>query len=305
MAVGASQSHGQRLTPGDNGIDYLAAFSSRGPTFDGRMKPDLVAPGASVLTAYAHEKGKTVHAYGTSLAGPVVAANAALIRQYFEEGHFPCDFNDCTFYPSGSLIKAVLLNSAQGLKQVQVSLPGSSKKLLQEVSEYDNNQGMGLVQLDKTLPIPGHNKFNAIIKNNAEISNKSIHDIFVVTTPGTCWNKSYKHDFSATLTWYDPPGAISCVKCLVNDFDIVVSGINSKGKIKHKSTVFPYGSTKKDYRNNVERIRFSMKGIRRYRIRIRGTNLSTETTKYSMIATGCFKFPRHHKLCYQISLCCL
>ena len=91
------------------------------------MKPDLVAPGASVLTAYAHEKGKTVQSYGTSFAGPVVAGNAAIIRQYFEEGHFPCDFTDCSFDPSGSLIEAVLLNSAQSLKQVQVSEPGLKK----------------------------------------------------------------------------------------------------------------------------------------------------------------------------------
>ena len=253
------------------------------------MKPDLVAPGASVLTAYAHQQGKTVQAYGTSLAGPVVAGNGAIIRQYFEEGHLPCDFADCSFDPSGSLIKAVLLNSAQSLKQVQVSLPGMNKKLLEEVTEYDNNQGMGLIQLDKTLPILGYNKFNAVIKNNAEIADRGIIDIFIMTTPGRCWNKPYKHDFSATLTWYDPPGAISCAKCLVNDLDMIIHGINAKGKVKAKSRVFPNGSTRKDYDNNVERIRFNMKGIKRYRIRIRGTNLSTATTTFSMIATGCFK----------------
>ena len=148
---------------------------------------------------------------------------------------------------------------------------------------------MGLVQLDKTLPIPGYNKFNATMKNNAEISNRSNHDIFIMTTPGKCWNKPYKHDFSATLTWYDPPGAISCAKCLVNDLDIIVHGINAKGKVKANSRVFPNGSATKDYRNNVERIRFNMKGIRRYRIRIRGANLSTATTRFSMVATGCFK----------------
>jgi len=81
--VGASQSYGNRLDDGNKGIDYLAAFSSRGPTYDGRMKPDLVAPGASVLTAYAHETDKTVEIYGTSYAAPVVAGNAALVRQYF------------------------------------------------------------------------------------------------------------------------------------------------------------------------------------------------------------------------------
>ena len=37
FTVGASQSHGKRLSAGDKGLDYLAAFSSRGPTHDGKM----------------------------------------------------------------------------------------------------------------------------------------------------------------------------------------------------------------------------------------------------------------------------
>ena len=37
ILVGASQSHGDRLAPNAKGMDYLAAFSSRGPTYDGRF----------------------------------------------------------------------------------------------------------------------------------------------------------------------------------------------------------------------------------------------------------------------------
>ena len=37
FTVGASQSHGKRLSAGDKGLDYLAAFSSRGPTYDGKL----------------------------------------------------------------------------------------------------------------------------------------------------------------------------------------------------------------------------------------------------------------------------
>ena len=36
MAVGASQSSGQRIYIGDLGMNYLADFSSRGPTSDGK-----------------------------------------------------------------------------------------------------------------------------------------------------------------------------------------------------------------------------------------------------------------------------
>jgi hypothetical protein len=300
-------------------MDYLAAFSSRGPTFDGkhlipllsclhfitlniisyvhtftlillgRMKPDLVAPGATVLTAFAHETGKTVQSYGTSISAPVVAGNAALVRQYFEDGHLPCTWRSCKFDPSGSLVKAVLLNSGQSLKQVQASRPWMSTKSLEEVRDYDNNQGMGLIQLDRTLPIPGHNKFHAIVRNNKEISDGQFHDIYIRATPGKCWGTSYKHEFSATLTWYDPAGAIGCAKCLINDLDISVHWITKQGKVKFGSAVFPNGSTHKDFENNVERVRFNMFKSRRYRIRIHAANLATATTKFSLMATGCFK----------------
>ena len=253
------------------------------------MKPDLVAPGASVLTAYAHENGKTVQAYGTSFSGPVVAGNAALVRQYLEEGKLPCTWGNCKIDPSGSLVKAVLLNSAQNLKQVQVARPWMHNKLLEEVSEYDNNQGMGLVQLDQTLPIPGHNKFHAIVRNNKVIADGKFHDIYIRATPGKCWDTSYKHVLSATLTWYDPAGTSSCPKCLVNDLDIIVDWITAKGQIKANSREFPNGTSSKDYENNVERVRFDMLWSRRYRIRIHAANLVSATTKFSMIASGCFK----------------
>ena len=253
------------------------------------MKPDIVAPGASILTAYAQETDKTVQGYGTSFSGPVVAGNAALVRQYFEEGKLPCSRNNCAFDPSGSLVKAVLLNSAYSLKQVQVSRPWLKKNLLEEVGEYDSNQGLGLVQLDQTLPISGHNKFNAIIRNNKEIKDKEIQDIFIKATPFQCMNTSYKHQLSATLTWYDPTGATSCAKCLVNDLDIMVHAITSNGKVKPGSKVFPNGATRKDFDNNVERIRFNMQGTGRYRIRINAANLAVDETQFSLIATGCFK----------------
>jgi len=148
---------------------------------------------------------------------------------------------------------------------------------------------LGLVQLDTTLPIPGHNKINAIVRNNEVINDREIHDIYIMTTPWKCHNTPYKDDFSATLTWYDQAGAVSCAKCLLNDLDLIIHGINEQGEVDWKSRVFPNGATDKDYDNNVERIRFNMKGTKRYRIRIKASNLVTNSTKFSMIASGCFK----------------
>jgi hypothetical protein len=254
------------------------------------MKPDIVAPGASVLVANAHGLfEETIQAYGTSLSAPIVAGNAALVRQYFEEGKLPCTWDNCKFIPSGSLVKAVLLNSARPIKQVQVSKPWLNKLVLEAVNEYDSNQGMGLLTLDNTLPIPGYNKIKAIVRNDISIKYQETHDIYIMTTPWKCRNTSYRHEFSATLTWYDPAGATSCTKCLLNDLDIRVDGITRAGQLISDKTYFPNGLTSKDSNNNVERIRFNMQGTRRYRIRIKAANLSTASAKFSMIASGCFK----------------
>ena len=42
LAVGASQSYGTSIKQNDLGPNYMASFSARGPTADGRTKPDLV-----------------------------------------------------------------------------------------------------------------------------------------------------------------------------------------------------------------------------------------------------------------------
>jgi subtilisin family serine protease len=69
----------------------LASFSSRGPTADGRIKPDVVAPGQSVYTvsgrgaddgaddAFALREYRYVP--GTSFASPIVAGASALLLQ--------------------------------------------------------------------------------------------------------------------------------------------------------------------------------------------------------------------------------
>jgi serine protease AprX len=76
------------VTPGDahavitagaeDSLGTIAAFSSRGPTADGRLKPDLTAPGVAVCAVAGGTLGRLD---GTSFATPLLAASAALVKQ--------------------------------------------------------------------------------------------------------------------------------------------------------------------------------------------------------------------------------
>jgi serine protease AprX len=68
LAVGAEDSLGT-----------IAFFSSRGPTADGRIKPDFTAPGVAVCAVTG--TGKLGRVDGTSFATPLLAAGAALVKQ--------------------------------------------------------------------------------------------------------------------------------------------------------------------------------------------------------------------------------
>lgn len=79
----------------------IAKYSSKGPTADSRIKPDLVAPGGLMTAPRANPQqsplpaGADPHAdqllsgSGTSFAAPLVAGAAALVRQYFVDGFYP------------------------------------------------------------------------------------------------------------------------------------------------------------------------------------------------------------------------
>ena len=59
-------------------LGIIAGFSSRGPSFDGRLKPEVCARG--VATAAAHGNGLSYYAAnGTSLSTPLVAGAAAVL----------------------------------------------------------------------------------------------------------------------------------------------------------------------------------------------------------------------------------
>ncbi|MDH3804661.1 MAG: S8 family peptidase, partial [Gammaproteobacteria bacterium] len=80
-------------TPKDSGDDFLASFSAAGPTHEGFVKPELVAPGGHVVSMMQkngriatthsefHDKGTYFTMSGTSQAAAVVSGTVALMLQ--------------------------------------------------------------------------------------------------------------------------------------------------------------------------------------------------------------------------------
>lgn len=57
----------------------LASFSSRGPTRDNRIKPDIGAPGVNIMAPRANSGNQYVSYSGTSMATPFVSGTVALM----------------------------------------------------------------------------------------------------------------------------------------------------------------------------------------------------------------------------------
>src|SRR5207237_10930932 len=96
----------------------MVGFSSRGPTQQQRIKPDVVAPGTFILSARSRATSGTgwglsadplyMFDGGTSMATPLVAGCIANVRAYLRTTHK-------LKAPSAALLKAMVINGAHDL----------------------------------------------------------------------------------------------------------------------------------------------------------------------------------------------
>ncbi len=86
--------------------DRMADFSSRGWTFDNRVKPDVVAPGQYIYSTM--PDGGYGTKSGTSMASPAVAGSAAVLVEWYQGEH--------GIKPNPSMVKALFINTAYSLQ---------------------------------------------------------------------------------------------------------------------------------------------------------------------------------------------
>ncbi|HZN92349.1 MAG TPA: S8 family serine peptidase, partial [Myxococcales bacterium] len=246
----------------DNAND-IPAFSSRGPVNlaggDGRVKPDLMAPGthveagipqsnydgSSVCNQY-FPAGQTLYGWssGTSHSCPAIAGGAALVYQGFlNKGRPP---------PSPALVKAMLMSSAQYMTGA-----GANDTL------PSNNQGMGRMNLGRAFD--GVSRFTL---DQSQVLGDTGATYKVTGSIG-----SAALPFRVTLAWTDVPGPTTGAPW-VNDLDleVVVNGKLYRGNVFSGAHSVTGGAA--DGRNNVESVFLPAGTSGDFIVTVRATNLA-------------------------------
>ena len=253
----------------------MAAFSGRGPCQDGRIKPDLVAPGtdvASVRSRNAWGSGGSwgitpdnenyVQRGGTSMATPLIAGAAALARQWLTT---TCGIED----PSAALVKALMINGARNMAPGQYGTGAT-----QEIPDVrpSNVQGWGHVDVYNTVRPPDGQHIDLHDAGSLETGQTHTFLLPVRSLPaGKC---------ILTMAYSDYWATTGAGKKLVNDLDLTVEKPSG-------GFLFANGRMSVDATNNVEMIEFSPDEVGIYVVRVAGRTVPMGgSQEYALVVRG-------------------
>jgi hypothetical protein len=260
----------------DFSADSVAYFSSWGPTHDGRIKPDVMAPGFYVISADndndVNSKNCSLRSMsGTSMAAPTAAGLAALVREYFVDGYYPGGSAnpDDERTPSAALVKAALIASAAPMESVTNSPPA-------------DEQGWGRVLLDDVLYFPGDSRLLFVhdpqdrFGGSGDSADSFALEVLDSTLP-----------LRVVLAWTDYPSTPAATINLVNDLDLEVE--SPSGEI-YRGNVFVDGASvtggSADTLNNVEAVRVTSPEAGVWSVRVAPSAIPQPDQGYALVATG-------------------
>ncbi|WP_394833303.1 S8 family serine peptidase [Pendulispora rubella] len=270
ITVGASENVRPSATDGcaiaasgADSADDIISFSSRGPVNsaggDGRIKPDIVAPGTHVIAGVPQSNydgssvcdkyfpaGQTLYGWssGTSHSTPGIAGAATLVYQDFLNKGRPA--------PSPAIVKAYLLNSATRMAGV-----GANDTL------PSNNQGWGRVNLSRAF-----DSVARILVDQTQVLGATGETYTVTGSIPTS-----TEPFRVTLAWTDAAGPTTGAPWVNNlDLEVSVGGTTYKGNVFSGGNSTSGGTA--DGKNNVEGVYLPAGTSGNFTVTVRATNIA-------------------------------
>jgi subtilisin family serine protease len=249
-------------------VDGMAAFSGRGPVLDGRLKPDVVAPGSNIVSARNESTGTGWGIYddyylymgGTSMATPLVAGASAVVREFYTTTY--------GIDPSAALVKASLINGAYDMTPGQYGA-GSTQDV---TNRPDDNQGWGRVDLSNTLIYEAGRSL--WYHEHAGLDTGDSYQMTFAVISDTI-------PFRATLVWVDYYGTEASFGALVNDLDLEVEAPD--GTLYLGNEILTGGTP--DRTNNVEGVDL-MPLAGTYTVTVHGFNIPQGQQPFALVVTA-------------------
>ncbi len=258
-------------TNNGTGCRTFYTSSSRGPTADGRRKPQLISPAVNVYSASNTSASGYVAMSGTSMATPNMTGSMALIRDYFRKG----------FYPTGDTTTGTPMEITAALNKA-VGIVGADN----DITGYtvpDNNIGWGRVDLDSSLYFAGDQSKLWVLDDTVGLQTGD-SAVFTVNVVGD------SRPFRVALCWSDYPGVMQAARIIVNDLNLLV--VSPTG-IEYKGNVWSGGQSQTggnyDSLNVEECFRLNSPELGTWTIKVYARNIPQGPQPFALAAIGMFQ----------------